>query len=88
MACKGSAGEISQDRDTIVHPDSYPGRAMRTLMLAAVTLLLLATNAGADVIPPGKAAPELAAGAWINSEPLTLQKLRGRVVLVDFWTYG
>jgi cytochrome c biogenesis protein CcdA/thiol-disulfide isomerase/thioredoxin len=25
---------------------------------------------------------------WINSKPLTLQQLRGKVVLVDFWTYS
>ena len=25
---------------------------------------------------------------WLNSKPLTLQELRGRVVLVDFWTYS
>ncbi|HXV34064.1 MAG TPA: cytochrome c biogenesis protein DipZ [Gaiellaceae bacterium] len=25
---------------------------------------------------------------WINSEPLTLEKLRGKVVLIDFWTYS
>ena len=24
---------------------------------------------------------------WINSEPLALEELRGKVVLVDFWTY-
>ncbi len=24
---------------------------------------------------------------WINSEPLTIEGLRGKVVLVDFWTY-
>ncbi|WP_372240763.1 redoxin domain-containing protein [Pseudomonas sp. CK-NBRI-02] len=24
---------------------------------------------------------------WINSEPLTLEQLRGQVVLVEFWTY-
>ena len=34
------------------------------------------------------AAPELAAGEWINSEPLKLERLRGRVVLIDFWTFG
>ena len=33
-------------------------------------------------------APELAPGEWINSEPLTIIGLRGRVVLVDFWTFG
>ena len=25
---------------------------------------------------------------WLNSEPLTLSELRGRVVLIDFWTYS
>jgi thiol-disulfide isomerase/thioredoxin len=28
------------------------------------------------------------APAWLNAEPLTAQALRGRVVLVDFWTYS
>lgn len=33
-------------------------------------------------------APEFAAGTWINSEPLTIKGLRGRVVLIEFWTFG
>jgi cytochrome c biogenesis protein CcdA/thiol-disulfide isomerase/thioredoxin len=34
-------------------------------------------------------APELTGlSNWINSDPLTLQKLRGKVVLIDFWTYS
>lgn len=37
---------------------------------------------------PGFSAPELEAiHAWINTGPLTLSDLRGKVVLVDFWTY-
>lgn len=36
----------------------------------------------------GEPAPELAGGRWINSPPLTIGALRGRVVLVEFWTYG
>jgi thiol-disulfide isomerase/thioredoxin len=34
------------------------------------------------------AAPEFAKGNWINSDPLILSTLRGRVVLVEFWTFG
>jgi thiol-disulfide isomerase/thioredoxin len=36
------------------------------------------------------AAPDFAAGAdWINvSEPLSITDLRGKIVLLDFWTYG
>lgn len=33
-------------------------------------------------------APEISNGMWINSEPLTLKSLRGRVVLIDFWTFA
>lgn len=36
----------------------------------------------------GQPAPEITGGPWINSQPLSLEKLRGRVVLVEFWTYG
>ena len=25
---------------------------------------------------------------WLNSKPLTMQELRGKVVLIDFWTYS
>lgn len=33
-------------------------------------------------------APELiAGGVWFNSKPLTLASLKGKVVLIDFWTY-
>lgn len=34
-------------------------------------------------------APEFQAiQGWINSEPLTMQALRGKVVLIDFWAYS
>ena len=36
----------------------------------------------------GQQAPEIAGGPWINSPPLTMPALGGRVVLVEFWTYG
>ena len=33
-------------------------------------------------------APDLANGQWINSDPVTLDSLKGKVVLVEFWTFG
>ncbi len=47
-------------------------------------------NARDVLIAAGKAklAPALSSGQWINSEATTLENLRGRVVLVDFWTFG
>ena len=37
----------------------------------------------------GRPSPSLAgAAAWLNSPPLTIEGLRGKVVLVDFWTYS
>ncbi|MEK7578016.1 MAG: cytochrome c biogenesis protein DipZ [Patescibacteria group bacterium] len=34
-------------------------------------------------------APELIPkGAWFNSEPLTLAQLKGKVIIIDFWTYS
>ena len=38
--------------------------------------------------PDLSTAPGLAHGEWINSAPLNLKDLRGRVVLIDFWTFG
>ncbi len=38
--------------------------------------------------PSGPAAAEIEGiAAWINSEPLGLANLRGKVILLDFWTY-
>jgi len=58
-----------------------------TIVIAAI-LLAIPAGVRADVVAVGKAAPEFAHGAWINSAPLTLDALRGRVVLIDFWTFG
>src|SRR6478735_1267576 len=43
----------------------------------------------ADKLTDYGPAPDFAGiSEWINSKPLTLQRLRGKVVLVDFWTYS
>jgi thiol-disulfide isomerase/thioredoxin len=57
-------------------------------------LLVFAVSAGtawaqhADDVFVGQKAPELKDGdAWINSAPLKLEQLRGKVVLIDFWAF-
>ncbi len=36
----------------------------------------------------GMKAPEVTSPAWFNAEPQSLSDLRGKVVLVEFWTFG
>lgn len=38
-------------------------------------------------IPSTEAAPAVPSVVWINSRPLTMAALRGKVVLIDFWEY-
>ena len=42
------------------------------------------------VTPPGtELAPEFQGIVqWLNSQPLTMEGQRGKVVLIDFWTYS
>ena len=49
----------------------------------------LASQLGKVPLKDYGAAPDLHdVSGWINSRPLSLPKLRGKVVLVDFWTYS
>jgi len=49
----------------------------------------LGSASAAGGLPVGPAAPEFAGvDHWLNSSPLTMTGLRGKVVLVDFWTYS
>ena len=54
-------------------------------MWIAVVLPLLACSFQEERVK----APELDGGvAWLNTEkPLTLAALKGKIVLLDFWTY-
>ncbi len=44
--------------------------------------------AGSNLPVEGHLPPLTGAVAWLNSPPLTPQQLRGKVVLIDFWTYS
>ncbi|WP_248750776.1 cytochrome c biogenesis protein DipZ [Pseudomonas sp. MWU15-20650] len=50
--------------------------------------MMMAANPG-DTLPIEGALPALdGAVQWLNSPPLTAEALKGKVVLVDFWTYS
>lgn len=57
---------------------------------AALTLTFAAPSPLGGDVPAADAvpAPEFQnIDTWLNSQPLKLSELRGKVVLVDFWTY-
>ena len=52
-------------------------------------MMMAAGGAARPALPVEGALPSLAgATGWLNSPPLDAQGLRGKVVLVDFWTYS
>jgi hypothetical protein len=61
------------------------------VLLGLVVLLALAMGSDVDAqggAPLDRPAPEISGGPWINTAPLAPDTLRGRVVFVEFWTYG
>jgi thiol-disulfide isomerase/thioredoxin len=64
--------------------------------LGVLSMAISRVTAGEQMIPSrslmdetkAPAGPEISSGNWINSEPLTLKSLRGRVVLLEFWTFA
>jgi len=64
------------------HVGRYGGLIVVLLVVAALGALKLA-RAGV-----GAAAPEITTTTWLNSEPKNLAGLRGKVVVVEFWTFG
>ena len=55
---------------------------MRHLVAAALVIALAGSSARAQ---DGKQPKEINAKGWINTEGLTLEKLKGKVVVVEFW---
>jgi thiol-disulfide isomerase/thioredoxin len=62
-----------------------------TAVAAGAWFAVMGASRGATAGLPverNSAAPEFTGiDRWLNSAPLTMQQLRGKVVLVDFWTY-
>ena len=64
-------------------------RQFSTAVLGAAAWPWPALAAAPDLLSDQGAAPEFTGiDKWLNSAPLTIQGLAGKVVLVDFWTYS
>jgi len=58
-------------------------------VVAAATVLAQGISMAGRLSPgPATRAPEIQSAVWVNGEPTSLASLHGRVVLVEFWTYG
>src|SRR3954452_23680945 len=65
-----------------------PETARRFELAGAVRTLAHRLAGHRSVLPDeGRLGSFDSATGWLNSDPLTPEALRGRVVLVDFWTY-
>ncbi len=66
------------------------GWRFRFALVVAVAILIAEAGptAGQPISGPAPPAPQIQGAVWINGEPTSLAALRGRVVLVEFWTYG
>jgi hypothetical protein len=63
---------------------------IRVALVAAVAAFLAEVGpiAGREIPGPPTSAPEIHSPVWINGGPTSIAAQRGRVVLVEFWTYG
>ena len=58
-------------------------------LVAALALHPSWRSKEASAPEPARKAPEFAGiERWLNSEPLSMEALRGKVVLVEFWTFA
>ena len=72
-----------------VEDSSAAKKQLAKLRGVEATTVATSTRTAPDGLPDYGIAPPLhAGGAWINSQPLDLEQLRGKVVLIDFWTYS
>jgi cytochrome c biogenesis protein CcdA/thiol-disulfide isomerase/thioredoxin len=77
---------VEGNATTKAHLDRLAGRNEKTFRVESERL---ASRLVRVPLKDYGAAPDLHdLSAWINSKPLTLESLRGKVVLVDFWTYS
>ena len=64
-------------------------RNSKLICISTLALFFTFTSLQASALGcGGKPAPDIAGETWLNSPPLRLADVRGKVALVEFWTLG
>ena len=96
----GNTNRIEQSLLNLIHPAEEPSAITAAATTGAMTggaitggamtggaMMSNTAHAGGPPIE-GDFPPLTGAVSWLNSAPLTPESLRGKVVLIDFWTYS
>jgi cytochrome c biogenesis protein CcdA/thiol-disulfide isomerase/thioredoxin len=76
-----------------LHPETKEGRGSEppSVVMSENPAMMMSANPnghGPNIAVEGGFPPLSGAVEWLNSPPLTAEGLRGKVVLIDFWTYS
>ncbi|HSC05480.1 MAG TPA: cytochrome c biogenesis protein DipZ [Steroidobacteraceae bacterium] len=82
----GNTNRIEQALIDAVRPASMQGEEPAMAMTG--TMMMSAAASTRELPVEGELPGFDGAVGWLNSSPLTAEGLRGKVVLVDFWTYS
>jgi len=96
---QGLVNKLHPQQESVLLPASGDAMSGNPAMMAANPAMMSGAPGGAmmmrakpgqgEVLPVEGPAPALdGAVTWLNSPPLTKAQLRGKVVVVDFWTYS
>jgi cytochrome c biogenesis protein CcdA/thiol-disulfide isomerase/thioredoxin len=82
-------GGYSSSLQKHIEDTSYAKKHLRDLRGGGQALASSSAKSTGSELPDFGPAPDFAGiSSWLNSKPLTMAQLRGKVVLVDFWTYS
>jgi len=88
-----SLEQLEDARALLADEVAFAGKILQIMQATGTPMQKRAASAGhlqlrdraTQLALIGEVAPALSVKTWINGGPLTLEELRGRVVLLEFW---
>ncbi len=84
----GEAAATSRATSTALAPPKQSTAAPDAAISEPTGAAPVPEIAAVEALPVIAPAPAWDNEVWINSDPVTLEDLRGKVVLLEFWTFG